>query len=294
MIPRILDRASFPSALGGIDESELPETITVSGDIEANGTRTIAIVGSRKISDTGIAWVQDLARGCAMRGAIVVSGGALGADRAAHEGALSFSKGRTWAVLGTGCEHEYPAPKHENDNAIYGHIAEREGCSLVWPFEAGREAMPQNFPYRNRILVALADVVVVAQAGDRSGSLNAARHAREQGKPIWIMPAAPWEKGFEGSWTIFHLGARILHDRDAFLDEVLPGRRPEILQEPPTHRGMNETESLLLGAASKSPMHVDDLCEAVGLSPSAVMTALLTLASEHVLVEGPPGYYRKA
>ncbi len=272
---------------------EPPESVTVTGDIEAAGVRTIAIVGSRTISPVGYDWVRDLARECAKRGAVVVSGGAVGADRAAHEGALSVKTGRTWAVLGTGCLHEYPNPEETDHDDIYARIARRPTSSLVWPFPADTKARTANFHYRNRILVALADLVVVAQARLISGTINAARHAREADKEIWVVPASPWEPGFEGSWAEFHRGARVLHNRDAFLNEALPNAPIENTEEERELRSMNDTEVLLLQAASRSPMHVDDLCDAAGLSPSAVMTALLTLASEHVLVEGPPGYYRK-
>src|SRR5215475_7861120 len=69
------------------------------------GRPVVALVGARAASGRGVAQARRLAGELAERGAVIVSGGALGIDAAAHEGALP----RTVAVLATGLDRPYPA-----------------------------------------------------------------------------------------------------------------------------------------------------------------------------------------
>jgi DNA processing protein len=68
---------------------------------------SVALVGSRKASATGIETARTLGRALAERGVCVVSGLALGVDSAAHEGAVDAG-GRTVGVLGCGIDVTYP------------------------------------------------------------------------------------------------------------------------------------------------------------------------------------------
>src|SRR5262249_9745055 len=45
-----------------------------------------------------------------------------------------------------------------------------------------------RFLQRNRIVSALSRAVVVVEAGERSGTLNTARHARDQGRERFVVP----------------------------------------------------------------------------------------------------------
>lgn len=192
MKTRDLSLDEFPKRIQIIENP--PTHLSVCGDIDAGKRKVIAFVGARKAEAKSVAFVKSLAGKCASHGAIIVSGGALGIDTAAHEAALQAG-GRTWSVLGSGIDHVFP-PENE---ALFERIAATSGCALLWPFEHDREPLPQNFLARNRILVALADVVVVVQAGVASGSRNSAGVARKTGKPLWVAPGAPWQTNFAGS-----------------------------------------------------------------------------------------------
>jgi DNA processing protein len=286
MNTRDLSKSEFPERIAKLENP--PEHLSVAGDIDSGGAKIIAFVGARKAEEKAVAFATALAAACAGHGAIVVSGGALGIDSAAHRGALSVG-GRTWSVLGSGKDHIFPAKNEQ----LFEQIAASPGCALIWPFEHDREPLAQNFLARNRILVALADVVVVVQAGLASGSRNSAGIARKTGKPLWVVPGTPWQKNFMGSLLEINLGARPLLSDTQFLTAVFgyavvanAGKNQPIVNRSPE-------ETALLEAATERPEHVDELCELAGLSPPSAATALLTLALEHVLVEGPPGYYRR-
>ena len=173
----------------------------------------VAIVGSREATDAAKRYATELAGCLANRGAVVVSGGAFGIDAAAHRGALGAS-GRTWVVAPTGHLRCFPV-QHEG---LFQGIARGPGA-MIWPF-APRFVHRPCFQGRNRVLVALADAVVVVQAGLPSGALNSAKHARKLGKPLWVVPLSPWEAPSSGSLRLLEDGARPLTSAHLFLSSL--------------------------------------------------------------------------
>jgi DNA processing protein len=124
-----------------------------------------------------------LARDVAAAGAAVLSGGALGIDAAAHEGALAAG-GRTWAVLGCGPDVVYP----DRHASLFARIARQGGLLSEYP--PGTLPLAWHFPARNRIIAGLSDVVVLLEAGAKSGSLYTARAAARLGRPVLVVPGS--------------------------------------------------------------------------------------------------------
>lgn len=142
-----------------------------------DGRPVCVVVGSRACSQTAQDAAFSLAQKLALAGVVVMSGGALGVDAAAHRGALSVD-GLTCAVLGTGIGECYPARHRE----LQQQIATRG--LLLSMFPPGEPPRRQHFPTRNKLMVALADTVVVVEARARSGSLVTARYAVESGRRL--------------------------------------------------------------------------------------------------------------
>jgi DNA processing protein len=234
-----------------------------------------------------------LATALVRAGVVVVSGGALGIDAAAHQAALDAG-GRTWAVAGTGCEHCFPS-----EHATLFDAIGRGPGAMIWPFPPARAARAGGFVLRNRVLVALSDAVVVVQAGYPSGALRAAHCARTLQKPLWVVPASPWATGFEGSRLLLGDGVRPLTSVDAFLQTLDLSEDPA--SAPPDSAGtkrlvarpMDPIESAVLRAISKAPLHLDEIALEAHVAIQAAAAALLTLALEAVVVEGPPGFFRR-
>lgn len=109
---------------------------------------------------------------------------ARGIDAASHKGAMYAleQNGPTVAVLGTGADIVYPAENF----SLYEQIAAQG--AVISEFPLGTEAQSGNFPRRNRIVSALADAVLVVEAGIHSGSLITARLALEQGRDVLRCP----------------------------------------------------------------------------------------------------------
>jgi DNA processing protein len=285
----------YPSRLRPFEVA--PVSMTVQGG-STEAFLAVAVVGSRHATRGALRYAHRLARELAAAGVVVVSGGAVGIDGAAHQGALAAG-GRTWAVAPTGHELCFPA----GHAGLFAEIARGPGA-MIWPFPP-RYRCRSAFHARNRVLVALSDSVVVVQAGGHSGALHAASWARRLNKPLWVVPVPPWVEGFEGSRRLLEAGALPLtstHLLRRSLGVLAPGNRPRPAEltdapypclPPASTRDLSEHEFKVLAATSTDPCHADAIAASAGMSPQATTAALLTLALENVVVEGPPGFFRR-
>lgn len=175
-------------------DAEWPEQVTDLGDqrpfaLWARGPaelqdtigKSVAIVGSRAASAYGSHMASELASGVAGRGWTVISGAAYGVDGTAHMGALTVY-GATIAVMACGVDIAYPAGHKD----LLGVIGQDHAIVSEWP--PGCRPSRLRFLYRNRIIAALARGTVVVEAGERSGSMNTARWARELRRPLMAVP----------------------------------------------------------------------------------------------------------
>lgn len=165
-----------------VDIVKPPKSLSYIGVLPDDRTPTVAIVGTRKPSTYGKEVTHDLAFNLAKRGVIIVSGLALGVDAIAHKAALEAG-GTTIAVLGNGLPRIYPAA---NQHLAKNIIA--QGGAIISEYGRDEAARPHYFLERNRLVSGLADVIVITEAAARSGTLNTAGHALEQGKDIFVVP----------------------------------------------------------------------------------------------------------
>jgi DNA processing protein len=143
--------------------------------------QSVSIVGARASSGYGEHVGTEMAAALAERGWTVVSGGAYGIDGCAHRGALA-ADGVTVAVLACGVDHAYPPGHYE----LLTSIAAQGVLVSEWP--PGRVPNKLRFLIRNRVIGALTRGTVVVEAGQRSGALSTARHARDLRRPLMAVP----------------------------------------------------------------------------------------------------------
>lgn len=150
----------------------------------------VGIVGSRGVNEYGRRLTTDIAVHAAQAGHLVVSGGAMGADAAAHRGALDAMRaygigraGRTVAVFAGGLNHAGPQCNSE----LFDGIAENGGA-LVSELCPGTIPEARRFLSRNRIIAALSSTLVVTQARLRSGALNTVNWGNELQRDIHAVP----------------------------------------------------------------------------------------------------------
>jgi DNA processing protein len=183
------------------------------GRLPGPGHRGLAIVGARGASMAGCRLTRELAAASVRGGLTIVSGGALGIDAAAHRGALDAG-GSTFAVLGCGVDVVYP----DRHGPLYADIVATGGLLSEYPL--GMRPFARNFPRRNRIIAALAETVLVVEAGFGSGALITARDARALGRRLLAVPGTP------GTDELLASGAaRAVHDADD-LAGALAGEAP--------------------------------------------------------------------
>lgn len=192
----------------------------------------VAVVGTRRASAYGLRVASLLAGSLAESGAVVVSGGALGVDSAAHEGALRAG-GKTIAVLGCGLGTDY---LREN-GGLRRKIA--HSGAVISEFLPYSPASRTTFPLRNRVISALAPGTVVIEAGEHSGSLITARCAMEQGRDLFAVPGDVISSAFTGANRLIRDGAKPVFSPMDVLEEYLY-RFPDELHAAETEKSFGE------------------------------------------------------
>lgn len=173
---------NFPSALR--DLKNWPDRLYVRGQMQPE-LPLIAMVGARAASGASMRLASDMAGKLVSAGYGIVSGGALGIDSAAHRGAL-LAGGYTVSVMAGGLDRLYP----DRNRSLFAAIV-ASGGALVSPFDEGCPPIRNNFVARNRIVAAMAELVVVVEAEPRSGSLHTARFAAGLGRKLAALPHSP-------------------------------------------------------------------------------------------------------
>lgn len=274
-----LNSPDFPSSLASL--SDAPPTLYWRGSLLASSP-TIAIVGTRKASAVGVAYAHSFAYALASEGWCIVSGLAFGIDAAAHQGALD-AKGVTWAVLAHGLDIIQPR-QHEH---LARAILDLDGC-LISQYPPTTPAYPNQFIARNRIISALCRAVIIIEAPQKSGALSTASYALQQKKKVFVIPALPSMKQFEGSLSLLRKGCRMVRTPQDVLKDMGTERVKKLpLKETPPSR-----EHAILRALKESatPLTIDKLSQITTLSPQDVAVAITQLVLEGIVIEEQDTY----
>ena len=131
-----------------------------------------------------------------------------------HRIAALEAGGRTLAVLAGGLSAIYP-PEHVE-------LAEQVAANGALISETPMMMEPQRgmFHARNRLISGLAIAVVIIEANDRSGALITARHAAEQGRDLFAVPANVDSAHSAGSLRLLRDGAKLIRDVDDLLEDL--------------------------------------------------------------------------
>jgi DNA processing protein len=285
------DDPEYPRRLRAVDLA--PPVIYVVGDVGAlDAARMIAVVGTRRPSEAGRALATRVARGLVERGAVVVSGLAIGIDGAAHAAVIGQG-GRTLAVLGSGIAR--PSPR------AHRALAERivtTGGALVSELAPDVAPGRATFPRRNRIVSGLADATVVIEAGVGSGALITARWALEQGRECFLAPGPIGAVATAGSLHFLreHAGlARIVAGVPELLEDLgyaAPAPSPEDAARA-GQGDLGAAERMVLSAVDEGLGTVDQLAARTGLATASVLGALTRLELLGLVVTAI-GRYRPA
>jgi DNA processing protein len=155
-----------------------PKELFYQGDLGLLTLPKVAIIGTRRPNQYSRQTTYQLANMLSKIGVAVVSGGALGTDITAHRGAFP----KTISIMANSLDYIYPKTNSET-------IVEMSKSSLLLSeSERGVPAHSKRFIHRNRLIVGLSEIVVVAEADINSGSSYTMDMARRLGKEIYVLP----------------------------------------------------------------------------------------------------------
>lgn len=238
-----------------LDIAKPPKHLWYMGKIPENAP-SVAIVGSRKPTEYGKYVTLKLASELASRGIIIVSGLALGHDALAAQGALDGG-GVTVAVLGSSIDEITPKTNYDLAMNILSHNG-----AIISEYPHGTIYNSGMHLQRNRLISALADVVVVVEAGMKSGTLNTAMHALEQGRELMAVPGNITSPLSVGCNKLLLQGAAPVTS----VDDILEKLGLTSMKEQPLPFAQDETQRLIIDAIKSGVMDGDKIIEENNLS----------------------------
>ena len=249
-----------------------------------------AIVGSRRPSPYGEAVAEQLALDLARAGVVVISGLALGIDAAAHRGALNAG-GVTVAVMGTGVDVIYPSA-----HSVLAEAIVSGGGALVSQFPDGTAPRRHNFPARNYTMAALADLVVVVEAGEGSGALITAEAALDLHKEVMAVPGSVFSPLSVGTHGLIRDGAGLVQNARDVLAALHVGG--EVLDDPlatPASIGIRlpaERDGILSHLSDVLALNAAEIARKLQLPIAEVLGRLTALELDGAVKRQQGGYIR--
>lgn len=281
----------------------MPDELYVIGSLPEEDCTSVAIVGARLCSPYGHETAYIFGRELAKQGVQIVSGMATGIDGYAQEGALSQG-GKSFAVLGCGVDVCYPA----SNRPLYEQLKKRGGILSEQP--PGTEPRGYYFPSRNRIISALADIVVVVEAKARSGSLITVDFALQQGKTVYAVPGRVGDALSDGCNYLISQGAGIAYSPEAVLHELRTmedtsafaescarrsKKRKKMASDVRSDAALSKEAKIVFRALSwDHAVSPDKLAESLPLPIPAIASSLMELVREGYADEISRGMFRRS
>ncbi len=220
-----------------------------------------------------------LVRDIAEAGVTVISGFMYGIDAAAHAAAVSAG-GRTIAVMPCGIERIHPDYQDE----LYGKILDSGGLILS-EYPGNTPPALWTYPRRNRIVAGLAPLLLVIEAGIKSGALITAKIARRYNKKIYALPGPLTSSVSRGTALLLKQGASVVTESADILKEYGgengPFRNRKIEGFP---LKLNKLQRAILERLFREPMTADEITRNLGESSSRIGAELTVLTLKGVLV----------
>lgn len=288
------DDARYPEKLRNI--YDFPAALYVRGDLPAMDEKlSIAMVGTRKATRAGRETAFQLSHDLAQQDVVVVSGGAMGIDTAAHQGVLSAG-GSTVCVLGCGIGYNYLPENEHMRRAIL------ERGAVISEYPKGTPPFKQNFPLRNRIIAGLCDGVVVVEGGAHSGSLITARQAQEQNRDVFAVPGPVNTERSQGSNLLLKQGAKLVTEAGDILEEYktryalsgVPSGPVSPVKQDVIPEGLSENEAAIYRLLEQEPAHYTEISAKTGIAVPDVRAAMTMLELQGLARSYSGGRYGKA
>lgn len=317
------DDVNYPDMLRQIDEP--PYVLYIKGEVMPwDRLLTIAVVGTRKYTEYGIAACDSICRELARNGVTIVSGMARGLDSVAAKAALC-SGSKTIAVLGGGIDIVYPPENGELMNAIM------QNGAVLTEYPPGTPPVGKHFPVRNRIISGLSRGTLVVQAPLKSGALITANYALDSGKDVFAVPGRINDICSRGTNSLIKAGAKLVESAEDILDEYdfeikhlqIPVQNSEyenlktaesvavsetkeqnkeqvtavnnvitVTIDDAKYQGLNESEKKIIELLIKDTMHIDEIARQSELAVAKLNSSLTILEMKGLISQLPGKNFR--
>jgi DNA processing protein len=261
--------AEYPELLKEIPSA--PYLLYMKGIFNFNENPSVAIVGSRKLTNYGKQVAYSLSRDLTSAGITVVSGMALGIDTIAHRGALEVG-GKTVAVLGSSLDDMNIGPR-SNYNLSRQII---DNGALISDYPISTSASVGTFPSRNRIMAGLTLGTIVIEAAEKSGTLITANLALEFNREVFAVPGSIFSPASTGANNLIRSGAKIVTGVNDILEELNLEKKA---LEKNTKKIIPDSieEETIIKILSEEPTHIDRIIKLTKLETSVTSSTLVIL-----------------
>ena len=321
---------NYPENLRKIENP--PAVLFALGNVDGlNRAPLLTVVGTRNVSDYGGSVTDYLVKPLAKAGVVIVSGMALGTDKAAHNACIDVG-GRTLAFPGCGVLETHPA-----ENADLKAKIIENGGAIISELLPDAKASSWYFKRRDAVLAGVSHGTLVVEAAEKSGSLVTAECAKNQGKTVFAVPPRDIISGnFSGNAALIRSGAVSVFDFSDIADvlektsdsadfaeklkkaaneaveqkksenfrkktnsekiseksEKIPEEKKSgIILEESALSELGDAEKQVVKALAESPDNVENLMEKLGLDYGTAIEALISLEISGFLVRGNDGIY---
>ncbi|RNC88220.1 MAG: DNA-protecting protein DprA [Winogradskyella sp.] len=158
-----------------------PILLFQKGNINIKNKRIISIVGTRKITTSGVAFCERLIEELSTYNPVIVSGFAYGTDITAHKAAVKNNL-QTIGCLAHGLNQVYPKVHKKYMGAIEKH------GGFFTDFWSSDSFDRKNFLKRNRIIAGLSEATIVIESAEKGGSLVTADIANSYNRDVFAVP----------------------------------------------------------------------------------------------------------
>jgi DNA processing protein len=278
-----IDSAEYPYLLKQIKDPPVKLYFKGNWDVDVF-EEMLSVVGSRKMTGYGEMITESLVSEIAGNGITIVSGFMYGIDAQAHKAAL-MGGGRTIAVMACGIERINPEYQAE----LYSGILNNGGLAIS-EYPGDTPPLKWTYPRRNRIIAGLSPVLLVVEAGMKSGALITAGIARRYNKKIFAVPGPLTSSVSRGTALLIKQGASLVTGPQ---DLLLEYGRTKIgrlfsgkdLQE------LHSEQKKIIDLLSLGPLGIDEIARLSGKPVSEIGADITALSLKKYLVPKDGKYY---
>lgn len=262
------------------DIADYPFGLFYIGSLPREDRPTVSIIGARECSEYGRKTAELFGKTLGSKGVQIISGMARGIDGISQSAALNVG-GNSYGIVGCGVDICYPK---ENEK-LYNKLKINGG--ILSEYLPGTEPKANLFPARNRIISALADILLVVEARMKSGTYITVCQALEQGREIYAVPGRITDGLSDGCNRLIRDGAGIATSPEDILetlsyrwgreetqstsDEECNTEEVGFTQNEPSVDWSDNLGGAILRVLDQTPKSIDELLENVklfGFDPS--------------------------